>query len=79
MGKRLIVRYLGDDKKVSVLATDEMSEEDAEAERKRIQKEHTDAGAANVWIDIGGHSIQSRQIQSISIDDPPSSGASFGF
>jgi hypothetical protein len=63
-----------DDKgKTSIYATDSMADEEAEATRERIEKEHAEAGTTNRWIRVGGHSIQSRQIQTISVDEPPSS------
>jgi hypothetical protein len=76
--KRVIVRYVDDKGNVSVFATDSMPDDEAEAERKRIQREHAEAGEANRWIEVGPHSVQSRQIQTISVQDPPS-GPRVGF
>jgi hypothetical protein len=68
--KRVIVKYVDDKGYVSVAATDPMPDEEADAMRKRIQQEHIEAGEKNRWIEVGPHSLQSRQIQTISVEEP---------
>jgi len=68
--RRVIVRYIDDKGNVSVVATDAMADEEAESQRDRIEREHIEAGEQNRWIRVGEHSIQSRQIQAISLEVP---------
>jgi hypothetical protein len=76
---RVIVTYVDDKGNVSVAATDAMPDEEAEALRKRIQNEHIEAGEKNRWIEVGPHSVQSRQIQTIRVQPPVSGpGSHFG-
>jgi hypothetical protein len=75
--KRVIVRYLEDSGHLSVAASDPMPDEEAEALRQRIQQEHIEAGDKNRWIDVGGESVQSRQIQTISVQEPPGGASSY--
>jgi hypothetical protein len=75
--KRVIVRYVDDKGNLSVFATDPMPDEEAEAERRRIQTEHAEAGDANRWIEVGPHSVQSRQIQSISVQEPVTGASAY--
>ena len=70
--KRVSVRFLDDKNHVSEFTTDSMPEDEAEALRDRIEKEHAEAGSENSWIRVGNHSIQSRQIQTNSVVEPPS-------
>lgn len=76
--KRVVVRFLDDKGNISVFATDSMADDEAEALRDRIEREHAEAGSENRWIRVANHSIQSRQIQTISVDEPPSVAFGFG-
>ena len=67
--KRLLVHVRDDKGTESVLDTDPMDDEAAEAERKRVEREHAAAGPANTWIRFGRHSVQSRDIFRIEIAD----------
>jgi hypothetical protein len=68
--KRVLVRVLDDRGRESFFVTDDMPDEEAEELRDRVEKEHAEAGETNRWIRVGSHSIQSRQIQTISIQEP---------
>lgn len=70
--KRVVVRFLDDKGNVSAFATDGMDDDEAEALRDRIEREHAEAGSENRWIRLANHSIKSRQIQTISVEEPPS-------
>lgn len=74
--KRVVVRLLVDDGNASRVVTDFMPDEEAEALRDRVEKEHSEAGTENRWIRVGRHSIQSRQIQTISVEAPRQSAPS---
>jgi hypothetical protein len=68
--KRVIVRYIDDKGNLSAVATDAMPDDEAGAVRDRVEAEHSAAGAQNRWIRVGDHSVQSRQIQTISLEEP---------
>jgi hypothetical protein len=71
--RRVLVHLRDDRGRESVVTSDEMSQEKAEAERGRIEKEHAEAGDTNRWIRVGGSSVQSKHIFSIEVNEPPSS------
>ena len=76
--KRVVVRARDDTGQIAAFASDEMTEDAAHAERDRIEREHAEAGSENRWIRVAGHSIQSRQIQTISVEELPSVDFDFG-
>src|SRR5438552_2159883 len=66
-----VVIHLRDERgKESVFATEPMDPAAAEAERTRIEEEHSQAGDKNRWIRIGGTSVQSKDIAVIRIEEP---------
>ena len=64
------VRIKDDKGKEQVFTTNEMTVDEAEALRHQIEREHIEAGSDNRWIRVGNHSVQSRQIQTISVQEP---------
>ena len=55
-----------------------MDDEAAEAERRRVEEEHAEAGGQNRWIRLGNVSFQSKELRTIEVSEPPQADAHFG-